>query len=208
MFSIQKFFAKDERLFDLLVASAEEGCASVQALKQIVKSSQPGQSLSDFVTARQKEREITGQISELLARSTVTSLDREDIESISKALYRIPKTVQKFAERYLISMGELRGIDFSRQVAHVEEAIDTVTAMIRELEKSQFEQVNQHNERLQKTESEADELMTELLKELYSGKFPPLTVVIVKDLYELLERAVDRCRDAGSVVANVVLKNS
>ena len=50
--------------------------------------------------------------------------------------------------------------------------------------------------------------MAELLKELYSGKFPPLTVIILKDLYELLERVVDRCRDAGNVVANVVLKNS
>jgi uncharacterized protein Yka (UPF0111/DUF47 family) len=208
MFSIQKMFAKDDRLFELLAASAEEGCASVQALKQILKSSQSSQSLADFVTARRKEREIAGQLSELLARSTITSLDREDIESISKALYRIPKTVQKFAERYLISVSETKGIDFSPQVAHVEEAINTVTAMIKELEKSQFEQVNQHNERLQKTESEADELMTVLLKELYSGKFPPLTVVIVKDLYELLERVVDRCRDAGSVVANVVLKNS
>jgi len=208
MFSIQKMFAKDDRLFQLLAASAEEGNASVQALKQMLKVAQPGQSVAGFVAARKKEREIAGQISELLARSSVTSLDREDIEAISKALYRIPKTVQKFAERYLISVGQLSGVDFSGQVAHVEEAISTVAIMIKELEKSQFEQVNQHNERLQKTESEADDLMANLLKELYSGKYPPMTVIIAKDLYELLERIVDRCRDAGSVVANVVLKNS
>lgn len=208
MFSIQKMFAKDDRLFQLLAASAEEGNASVQALKQMLKVAQPGQSVADFVTARRKEREIAGQISELLARSSVTSLDREDIEAISKALYRIPKTVQKFAERYLISVGQLSGVDFNGQVVHVEEAISTVAIMIKELEKSQFEQVNRHNERLQKTESEADDLMANLLKELYSGKYPPMTVVIAKDLYELLERIVDRCRDAGSVVANVVLKNS
>ena len=80
--------------------------------------------------------------------------------------------------------------------------------MIKELEKSHFEQVNRNNERLQHTEGEADKLMTELLKELYSGKFPPVSVTIVKDLYELLEKVVDRCRDVGNVVANVVLKNS
>jgi uncharacterized protein Yka (UPF0111/DUF47 family) len=33
-------------------------------------------------------------------------------------------------------------------------------------------------------------------------------VVRVKDLYELLEKVVDRCRDVGNVVANVVLKHS
>ena len=146
MFSIQKMFAKDDRLFELLAACAEEGRASVQALKQILKTPQSIRVWLILYAARRKEREIAGQISELLARSTITSLDREDIESISKALSRIPKTVQKFAERYLIRSDELTGIDFNPQVVHVEKAIDTVTAMIRDLEKSQFEHVNEHNE--------------------------------------------------------------
>jgi hypothetical protein len=208
MFSIQKWFAKDDRFFELLTASAEESRASVQALKQILKTSEPDHSLAEFAAARRKDKEITVQITELLARTTVTALDREDIEAISSVLYKIPKTVEKFAERYLISAAELRQVDFTRQVVLLEEATNTVSAMIMELEKSRFEQVNQHNERLQHTEGEADKLMIELLKDLYSGKFPPLTVTVVKDLYELLEKVVDRCRDVGNVVANVVLKNS
>jgi len=208
MFSIQKLFAKDDKFFELLAASAEESRASVQALKQVLKSGKPDASLDDFAAARRKEKQITAQISELLARTTVTVLDREDIEAISSVLYRIPKTVEKFAERFLISVPQLREVDFTRQVVLLERATDTVVAMIRDLEKSHFEQVNQHNENLQKTEGEADDLMTQLLKDLYSGKYPPITVMIVKDLYELLEKVVDRCRDVGNVVANVVLKHS
>jgi uncharacterized protein Yka (UPF0111/DUF47 family) len=205
MFSIQKLFAKDDKFFELLEASAEESRASVQALKQVLKG---GEALDEFVAARRKEKQITAQITELLARTSVTVLDREDIEAISSVLYRIPKTVEKFAERYLISTAELRGVDFSRQVLLLERATDTVVVIMRELEKSHFEQVNHHNEELQKTEGQADDLMLELLKELYSGKYPPITVVIVKDLYELLEKVVDRCRDVGNVVANVVLKHT
>ena len=205
MFSIQKLFAKDDKFFQLLEASAEESRASVQALKEVLKG---GKALNEFAAARQKENQITVQISELLARTSVTVLDREDIEAISSVLYKIPKTVEKFAERYLISTTQLQGVDFSQQVCLLEQATDTVVVMIRELEKSHFEQVNHHNEELQKAEGEADDLMIELLKELYSGKFSPITVVIVKDLYELLEKVVDRCRDVGNVVANVVLKHS
>jgi uncharacterized protein Yka (UPF0111/DUF47 family) len=205
MFSIQKLFAKDDKFFELLEASADESRASVQALKQVLKGAN---ALDEFVAARRKEKQITAQISELLARTSVTVLDREDIEAISNVLYRIPKTVEKFAERYLISTTELRGVDFSPQVQLLERATDTVVLIIRELEKSHFEQVNHHNEELQKTEGQADDLMLQLLKELYSGKYPPITVVIVKDLYELLEKVVDRCRDVGNVVANVVLKHS
>lgn len=205
MFSIQKLFAKDDKFFELLEASAEESRTSVKALRQMLKG---GKALDEFAAARQKEKQITVQISELLARTSVTVLDREDIEAISSVLYRIPKTVEKFAERYLISINQVREVDFSRQVALVERATDTVCVMITELEKSNFELVNRHNESLQADEGEADDLMIELLKELYSGKFPPITVTILKDLYELLEKVVDRCRDVGNVVANVVLKHS
>ena len=208
MFSIQKWFAKDDQFFRLLEASAEEGRASVQELKQIIGKPNPGLSLEGFAAARRKDKQITTQITTLLARTSITSLDREDIEAISNVLYKIPKTVEKFAEHYMVASPELHGIDFTRQVALVEQAIDIVAQMIRELEKSQFEQVNQLNEKLQTIEGNADELMLTLLKELYSNKFPPLTAIMVKDLYELLEKVVDRCRDVGNVVANVVLKNS
>jgi uncharacterized protein len=206
MFSIQKLFAKDDKFFELLEASAEESRASVQALKQVLLKG--GKALDEFAAARRKEKQINGQISELLARTSVTVLDREDIEAISNVLYKIPKTVEKFAEHYLISAHQVQDVDFSRQLVLLERATDTVCAMIKELEKSHFEQVNRHNEELQETEGEADDLMIQLLKELYGGKFPPITVTILKDLYELLEKVVDRCRDVGNVVANVVLKHS
>jgi uncharacterized protein Yka (UPF0111/DUF47 family) len=35
-----------------------------------------------------------------------------------------------------------------------------------------------------------------------------LTALALKDLYELLEKVFDRCRDAGNVISHVVLKHS
>ncbi len=208
MFSIQKFFAKDTRFFDLLEASAEESRSSVQALKAVLAKQGSEYRLDPFVESRRKGKRINGEIAALLARSSVTSLDREDIEAISSVLYKIPKTVEKFAERYLICQPEIRSVDFARHVAFLEQATDTVAAMVRELEKAHFEQVIDHNERLQNAEGQADEMMLDLLKDLYSGKFPPLQVIMLKDLYELLEKVMDRCRDVGNVIANTVLKHS
>lgn len=208
MFSLQKLFARDDKLFKLLEASAEETRASIKALKDILGNKGAPQSLDAFIAARRKDKEITAQIHEFLARSSVTSLDREDVEAISTVLYKIPKTIEKFAERFIISGAELKDVDFSRQVQLLDQAAETVTTMVKELEKAHFNKVKEHNARLQKTEGDADELMLQLLKELYSGKYPPLKVTILKDLYELLEKVVDRCRDVGNVIANVVLKHS
>jgi hypothetical protein len=208
MFSIQKLFAKDDEFLELLEASAQAGRASIHALKKVLQSPRTAPSLEPFAATRRRDKEITVQITELLARTSITSLDREDVEAISNALYKIPKTVEKFAERYSVCATQLRAVDFFPQVALAEQATDTVAIMIKELEKSHFAQVNSFNERLQTIEGDADKLMLQLLAELYSGGHPPLTVIIVKDLYELLEKVVDRCRDVGNVVANVVLKHS
>jgi uncharacterized protein Yka (UPF0111/DUF47 family) len=63
-------------------------------------------------------------------------------------------------------------------------------------------------DRLQHIEGDGDKMLMDLLRQLYNGKVEAIEVIILKDLYELLERAIDRCRDAGNVVFQVVLKYS
>jgi uncharacterized protein Yka (UPF0111/DUF47 family) len=50
--------------------------------------------------------------------------------------------------------------------------------------------------------------MMSLYKDLFSGKHDALQVIALKDLYELLEKIIDRCRDAGNVIAHIALKHS
>jgi uncharacterized protein len=64
------------------------------------------------------------------------------------------------------------------------------------------------NDKLQYIEGEADKLMLELLKDLYSGRYEAIRAIVIRDLYELMEKVIDRCHDAGNVVMHIVLKNS
>jgi uncharacterized protein Yka (UPF0111/DUF47 family) len=50
--------------------------------------------------------------------------------------------------------------------------------------------------------------MMELYKQLFSGVHDAVQVIVLKDLYEILEKIIDRCRDAGNVIAHIALKNS
>ena len=51
-------------------------------------------------------------------------------------------------------------------------------------------------------------LMLELYRELYAGKYDPIQTFMVHDFYEILEKAIDRCREAGVVTYQIVLKNN
>jgi len=84
-----------------------------------------------------------------------------------------------------------------------------VLLMVVELRGSpNLEKIKEQNDKLQYLEGEADKLMIELLRSLYGGQLDPVSVIALKDLYDLLEKVIDRCRDAGNVVFHIVLKNS
>ena len=209
MFSLQAIFGKGDKFYELLEASAEEAKASGDALGKILSAPAHKASLEEFVLSRRKEKRISEEIAERLVDTFVTGLEREDIEELSNALYRIPKTIEKFAERYKISTGQLEGISFSRQAVLLEKSTATLVSMVKLLRKMPpLEQVKDLNDKLQILEGEADKVMLELTAELYQGKHDPLQVIIVRDLYDLLEKVIDRCRDAGNVVSHIVMKNS
>jgi len=207
VFSLQQLLGKGDKFYALLEASAEEAHASVQLLIKLLGAS--GQTaLHDFVLSRRKEKKITEKISEELVKTFVTALEREDIEALSIALYKIPKSVEKFAERYSLASQHLQSVDFRRQAELMLKGTETVVEMVRQLRDVQhIARIKELNDRLQYVEGEADKLMVELLRDLYSGRRDPLQVIIVKDLYELMEKVIDRCRDAGNVVTQIALKN-
>ena len=209
MFSIQRLFSKSDKFQDLLERAAKEANESARHVILLLSNPQNTKSMDDLVLARRKEKKIAEQISAELVQTFITGLEREDIEALSLALRKIPKTAEKFAERWTLAAPHMQGVDFTKQGEMMVKATEVVLAMVTQLRDMQhLEHVREMNEKLQYIEGEADRLMLTLLGELYSGKFDALRVVVIRDLYELIEKVIDRCRDAGNVVMHIVLKNS
>ena len=209
MFSLQKLLGRDDVFFDLLEKSAEEARESVRLLVRLLGTpGSGGAALDEFALLRKKDKRITEELSTRLTQTFVTPLEREDIEALSTALYKIPKTLEKFGERLLLSRAQVGSADYSRQVQLLESAIGTVEELVKHLRRSKLDVVKEQNDKLQYLEGEADKLMMELLRGLYNGESDPIRVIALKDLYELLEKVIDRCRDAGNIIFHIVLKNS
>jgi uncharacterized protein Yka (UPF0111/DUF47 family) len=209
MLSIQKYFSHDAKFFDLLEASAEETKELTQLLVNLLNKSKQPQPLVEFAIARDKDKLITEQIREELVNTFITGLEREDIEALAYSMYRICKVIEQFAERYNLDPERLADVDFSRQVELMRRATETLSQMVRLLRRMPtLDTVKAMNDQLQAVEGDADDLMLELLRDLYSGRFEPIKAMMVRDLYDLLERAIDRCRDCGNAISHIVLKNS
>lgn len=209
MFSLQRFFSKGQRFFDLLEASGEETRQSVHAIAELIRSPHDNRTLEKFVLTRRNEKHLHEEITALLCSTLITPLEREDIEALSNALSRITKGSKKFAERFLLLHSHLPTEVFAQQVRLLQEATNTLCQMVPRLRhRPHLDKVQAENAYLHKCEGEADKLMVELLRDLYGGKYDALQMIVIRDLFELLEKIVDRCRDAGNIVFRIVLKNS
>jgi uncharacterized protein Yka (UPF0111/DUF47 family) len=209
MFSLQTIFGKGDMFYGLLEASANAARQSTRALIEMLNQKSATPSLDEFRLARRREKEVMAQISQALVNTFVTALEREDIEELSGALYKIPKTVEKFAERYALFAAQLMDVDYASRAEMLERATEIIVQMVAQLRRGmKLEEMRALNERMQAIESEADRLILELYKELFSDTSDVSRLLLRKDLFELLEKAIDRCRDAGNVIYSIVLKNS
>lgn len=209
MISFQKLFGKTDIFYDLLEASAKEAQNSIQSLVKLFGQPVTSLTLDDLILSRRKDKKITEKINKELCVTFVTELEREDIEALSNALYKIPKTAEKIAERFIVYAQKLQGIDLTQQVALMETAAASVVEMVGELRKKlHLDRVKDMNAKLQLVEGQADKLMLDLLRDLYSGRYDPMQAMMLRDLYDLMEKVVDRCRDAGNVISHIVLKYS
>lgn len=209
MISLASLFGKSDRFFELLSASAKSAHQSIEALSRMLKDTNGNVSLAELAVARRNEKRNSETISEELVKVFITALEREDIEALSKALYRIPKTVEKFGERYDIMKHWVQAKDFSPQMAIAQEAASVVVRMIDMLPNSpKLEDIKAENDIMQELEGRADQLVLGYLKEIYSGSVEPIKAMALRDLYDLLEKVIDRCRDVCNIVTQIVLKNS
>ena len=154
-------------------------------------------------------RSLAAQISQELVNTFVTALEREDIDALSMVLYKIPKIVEKFAERYMLAAERLGEVDFASRAQMLERACEVIEEMVGLLRKGMnIDTSKALNDKMQAIEAEADRLILELYRDTYARETDPMRYLILKDLFEMLEKAIDRCRDAGNVVHQIVLKNS
>jgi uncharacterized protein Yka (UPF0111/DUF47 family) len=209
MFSLQTMFGKGDKFYGLLEQSAAAACDSANAMQALLNHDGEVPLMTSFAANRVREKALAAQISEELKNTFVTALDREDIEALNSALYKIPKTIEKFAERYEIVSARVTGVDFAQRAQILTQSTAVVAQMISQLRRSlQIDPMKKLQDRMQALESEGDRMLLAPYRTLYMEGDDVMRAMLAKDLFELIEKAIDKCRDVGNIVYSIVLKNS
>lgn len=209
MFSLQTMFGRADKVKDLLEASAQISLQSAQAVDQLTHNIEDAPAMQVFNNARMEEKQLAAELSAKMVDSFVMAFDREDIEALNSALYRIPKTIERFAERYVLVVERLDGIEFTPQSRILVECAELIVEMVAELRNGfRIGHMRKLQDHLQELEEKADLLLLEPYDDLYATTSDPMRAVLAKNLYGIMEKAINNCRDVGNIVYSIVLKNS
>jgi uncharacterized protein Yka (UPF0111/DUF47 family) len=209
MFSLQRLLGRPAEFFGLLEQSAALGAESVSALRTTLANRTQAPSLEAFVNARRKDKAIINRLEEMLTKVFVTPIEREDLQAVATQLYRLPKTVEKFAERYALVWERTATFDFGLATHMLESGAKIVVQMVQILARSgKLAEIKALDARLSQIESDAGTVILEALRRIYEPGGDDLNKIIAQDLFHILSDCIDVCRSIGRTLALVILKNS
>lgn len=209
---LSKLLPSEDKFFELMRALSREAHDSAVLLNAF--TAMPAGAERDVVSkkivaVKAESKRLIQTVTKEVSISFVTPFDREDIQEFCGQMYKIPKTIDKIRERLeLHNMGATDG-DFAKQVSLiVQEAAamqDIVEALTR---KGAAKTVIDKVDELHALESSGDEVLSNLLHKLFTGAHDARELILRKDIYDMLEKVLDRYRDASAVALQIVLKHS
>jgi len=150
--------------------------------------------------------EITHRISTKLNKSFVTPFDREDIYTLSVALDDVCDYIDATARA--IVMYDVRQVDaHAKELAVIIQKLSVeIDAAVGMLKKA--DGMKKHLLEIQRLENDADEEYFKAMGALFKNSTDALVVIKLKELYEILENATDRCESVGNIIESIVLKHN
>jgi len=148
---------------------------------------------------------LTREVINLLNRTFVTPLDRDDMYRLASAIDDVCDHVDEAADN--IDLYEVREVpEKAKQQAEViHRAASRLHEAVQRLEG--FKDSQRQLVALRELEDEGDRLSREAVADLFRSGQDPLTIIRWKDIHEHLEEAVDACENAADVLEAILVKN-
>ncbi len=202
------FTPKDGSFFDLFEKSAFLLNEGAQLLVQTMEHFERLQENALRMERLEHEADkVVHEISARLNQSFLTPLDREDIHHLASRLDDVVDLVEQTTERFVLFKVDSptgHAIELARVIARQAEQIHLLIPRLRDPEKNG---IYEHLVEINRLENAGDKVLRDALGELFDGRYEPMFVIRWNHLYEILERATDRCEDVANVIENILVKN-
>jgi len=203
-----RLIPKDEGFFDLFDQMGARIAKSASVLDQLFTEPNRIDFYSTQIKLIEREAdEITHEVMNRLDRSFVTPLDREDIHQLVTALDTVVDLIDGTARRALMFNITDRREPAKALSGLIVQAAARIADAVKQVKDSKA--VGQAARDMKVLEEEGDSIYSDAVGALFrQPDANALEVLKWKEIYDILEHALDECDDVMNVLESISLKNS
>jgi uncharacterized protein len=158
---------------------------------------------------KEKENEGDRMVHEILSelnKTFITPIDREDICKLVSSLDDILDNLEAVSERlvlYKIKKPPKYMFEFAQTLHTTSNNVHEAIALLRNFKDAAH--IKNFCKEVHTLENEGDALLRKAMAELFNGK-DPIEILKIRELYDDMEAAIDRCEDVADVIGDILVK--
>jgi hypothetical protein len=201
---------RDKEFFDLFEKASGVVIAAAEAYAEVARDyTHREQHIARIRQLEHDGDEVTHHTLEKLDKSFITPFDREDIQRLMVEMDDIIDQVDAAAKRLTLYRINEPTSWFVKQAEVLVRAchfIGDAVAQLRNLKRPGA--LQGYLVEIHRLENIGDDNNHAAVAELYDRTPDPILVMKWKEIYDLTERAIDRCEDIANTIEGIVLKNT
>ena len=198
---------RDRTFFDLFIEAGKNTVHASRLLDRMMNSWPEDQGLTrEVLLAEQEGDRITHDIVKRLNSTFVTPIDREDIYGLATQMDDVVDYTEEAAD--LLGLYKIEA-----PMAQAQALTEVLVAACEQLAEGlehlpEFKDLDKYWIEIHRLENEGDRISRDAVASLFSNGIDPMVVIRWKDMFAVLENAIDATETAAQIIEGIVIKNS
>ena len=198
---------RDQTFFDLFIEAGQNAVRAAKLLDEMMQTWPESEALSrEILLAEQEGDRITHDIVRRLNTTFVTPIDREDIYALATQMDDIVDFTEEAAD--FLGLYKIEA-PMEQATALTKVLVASCEQLAMGLEKlPSFKDLDKYWIEIHRLENDGDRISRDAVASLFSNGIDPMVVIRWKDMFAVLEEAIDATETAAQILEGIVIKNS
>ncbi len=199
--------SNEKIILGILDDLAKKAAETSQVLVELFSNFEKAEDYHNKIKKLEREADgLTRSVFYELNQTFITPLDREDIQRIASKTDDVIDFIEGISGRiirYKISSPPPYMLEIAKELSKATKEVEYMVSRLKNVKGDKS--IINHCRNTSDLEHTIDDLYRTALAELFETN-DAITIIKMKDIYEALETASDRCVDVADVVEDIVLK--
>ena len=198
--------SNEKELLVILDGLAKKAVEASEAVYELLQDPSNAEKIKEVSRIETEADVLIRDIFTELNRTFITPLDREDMQRVASKIDDIIDFMDGIGARfasYKITTAPPHTLEMAKELVKATKEVEFMVSKLNNIKNPKL--MIEHCRNTSKIEHAIDDLYRTAISELFESN-DAINIIKLKDIYETMETASDRCVDVADVIEDIVLK--